>query len=148
MKATSGIPVLVKRIDDMLGDKGLRGANVDQLHLHEIIEQYKVELDAVADGLAQELNNREKEIIQMVMRLSAEVTPGESLAEWLRDWDQLFPESGIAAVRPADTVSMRVLQELGLVPVNGEETSTIERFISTDLNDAIHLLFQFQDQQR
>ena len=146
MKATSGIPALVKHIDDILCDKGLQGANVDQPHLNEIVEQYKRDLASVAEDIAQELNSREKEIIQMVLRLSTEVTPSESLAEWLRDWDELFPDSVISAVRPADTVSMRVLQELGLVPVNGDETSTIERFISADANDAIHLLFQIQDQ--
>lgn len=142
MQATSGIPVFVQRIDELLGKKGLRGGNVDHSNLRDVILQFRESTDSIRRPLAGQLTEREKQIVEIVLHLSCEVTAGDSLTEWLLNWDQLFPESGVLGLRPADTLSMRVVQELGLVPIHSENTTTIEKFVAVDPEDAVRVLFQ------
>ena len=145
LRATCGIPLLVKKLDELLHESGLRGTNVDQGHLNEILDRFREHFSSTRDCLQNELNTREKDIVKMILHLSGETSPGESLAEWLQDWNQLYPKSSIKAIRPADRVSMSVIQELGIVPVDSNETAAVHKFVSLEQDDVAYLLFQDQD---
>jgi len=132
---TSGIPLLVSLLDDILGSFGPAGAglDVDDAMLEKALRQLGEQIPDVARLLVEgplevRLEPREREVIQMLAHVAA--TNGKAGLEDLSEYWGLCKTVGataakVAAMAPldepetqrADGVALWLLEAIGLVPV-------------------------------
>ncbi len=142
---TSGIPALVELFDQLLV-KRFQGANVNKESLLQIIEMFRAQAKALGRKLFESdsnslLSEREKQIVRMVAKVSLEVEANQRISEFLVE-DELFQDDELKAVGPDDIVDLRVIQCIGLVPVDDSASSTLEKLVSVERTDALYMLLE------
>lgn len=156
MRATSGVPWLVGRIDDALcklgdGDGGFNVSGADfRTALDTVsVEALRKEPDLLRGPASSRLLDRERELLSMVSVVSRHCADrDEDLANDLtQDFETLYGEYcpvPMTAVQPEDEAALGLLQDLGLLAVHPRRPSgsRLHRLAALEADDALYRILE------
>jgi|694.fasta_scaffold30281_4 hypothetical protein len=149
--ATSGIPILVRSLDEIIKQRGgIDGTNMSNAELASAFAELGSQLTQIASRLSNQttgLTKRERELLKMI-GIASEAMSDEDAIRDLLGWEDLFSETGFEVVAPRDMISIRLLQTTGLVPLVGLTTgrSPIDQLARVPADDALFKLLKAMEQ--
>lgn len=150
--ATSGIPILVRAIDEIMKERGgVDGTNINNAELAGAFAELDIRFTQIASRLLDETNGlmkRELELLRMICIASNAMSDEDSIRDLL-GWEELFAETGFEVVAPRDMISIRLLQITGLVPLLGLAAgrSPIDKLARVPADDALFKLLNTMEQR-
>jgi hypothetical protein len=153
VRATGGIPLLVRLFDNLLMERHAAGSNVDGEQLGSCLEAFRSELPRLraelrGDAPMVALTPREYEVLQIIAKASLEWVEADDLAVYLTDpemWDADRDGSlDVEALSASDDRHVSLLLALGLVdrlPGN-EHLPPVRRIRPIRREDAVRLLLE------
>jgi hypothetical protein len=149
--ATSGIPILVRSLDEIIKQRGgIDGTNISNTELASAFAELSTQLTQIASRLSNEatgLSKRDRELLKMICIASQAMSDEDAIRDLL-GWEDLFSETGFEVVAPRDMISIRLLQTTGLVPLLGLTTgrSPIDQLAKVSADDALFKLLKAMEQ--
>lgn len=146
MKRTSGIPLLLAELEQILLTDHGTGATIDRDALRRALDELdrrtpSLAMTLVSGGLAHKLHSRELEILRLVSHACRDYTGADVRAMLsAQDLIDLMPETkGLMVVTDADLPSISLLLHLGLLrrDPDGGTADAIEEVEGLDSGDAV-----------
>ncbi len=148
--ATGGIPLLVRKLAELLDPSGEGGVNITEEQLQRVCSGFKKEVRAQALLLENgepsiRLHPRELELLKMVVIVSREPSSDTVLEDLTMGWELLHRERyKWPGLSQADRMHLATLQHLGLLPTNPSAAMElpVEKLVTVASDDPLFAMVE------
>lgn len=148
MLATGGVPILMGAVEGIIrGPHGQSGFDVSRKRLQDSLAAFAAERDEILQQLIDgppsiRLSERETELLRLTVVVSQLSGDNANMREDMtRDWGELIEIEGVKPLgknaTEEDKRSLRLLQDLGVVPVDPSGSTPEDRITPMTVNDPV-----------